>query len=202
MEEISALIIVDLQSDFCPGGSLGVPEGDQVVPVANEYIRRFHAAGLLIYATRDWHPAVTKHFKQYGGVWPPHCVQGTRGAEFHPDLRLPEDAIVVSKGMDPNLDSYSAFQAYEADGTELEASLRRRGIEHIFVGGLATDYCVRWTALDAMRAGLRVTALIDASLGVNLQIHDSERAIKDIVSAGATLATLNQVLLSTTKVPG
>lgn len=194
MAEKSALVVVDVQNDFLPGGSLAVPDGDQVVPVLNEYIRRFKAAGLPIYATRDWHPPVTKHFKQYGGVWPPHCIQGTRGAEFHPDLRLPDDVIIVSKGMDPAQDSYSAFQAYEADGTDMATSLRKREIAHTYVGGLATDYCVRATTLDALREGFRVTVLIDGSLGVNLKPHDSEKAIVDTVAAGAVVATLNQVL--------
>lgn len=193
MIEKSALIVVDIQYDFLPGGALAVPEGDQLVPTLNEYIRRFSGAGRPVYATRDWHLPTTKHFQRYGGVWPPHCVQGTPGAEFHRELKLPEDVILVSKGMDPNLDSYSSFQAFEEDGTPMVESLRKRGIEHIYVGGLATDYCVRWTMLDALAAGFHATALIDGSLGVNLKPHDSEHAIRDIVWAGGALATLNHV---------
>ncbi|MCL5265110.1 MAG: bifunctional nicotinamidase/pyrazinamidase [Chloroflexi bacterium] len=193
--ETRALVIVDVQNDFCPGGTLSVPEADRIISTLNEYIRRFKAAGLPIYATRDWHPSVTKHFAEHGGVWPPHCVQQTAGAEFHPDLSLPDDAIIVSKGMDPNEDSYSGFHAFDDGGTDLATSLRSRGIQHIFVGGLATDYCVKWTVLDALKADFRVTALIDISLGVNLQPHDSERAIQEMVAAGASVATLNQMLM-------
>jgi nicotinamidase/pyrazinamidase len=120
-------------------------------------------------------------------------VQGTTGAEFHRELKLPENVIIVSKGMDPNIDSYSSFQAFEDNGTPFAESLRRRGIEHIYVGGLATDYCVKWTALDGLAAGFSATALIDASLGVNLKPHDSELAIRDIVEAGGLLATIRQV---------
>ena len=206
MARSSALVVVDLQNDFLPGGALGVPEGDQVIPVLNQYIRQFSAAGLPVYASRDWHPPVTKHFKEYGGVWPAHCVQGTRGAEFHPDLLLPENAIVVSKGMDPERDAYSAFDAWESDGTTLAESLRRRGVNHIYVGGLATDYCVKWTAIEAPKNGLEMTVLVDASLGVNLQPHDSERAIAEMVRQGAELTTVErlrlQALRRSTSAPG
>ena len=195
MARSSALVVVDLQNDFLPGGALGVPEGDQVIPVLNRYIRQFSAAGLPVYASRDWHPPVTKHFKEYGGVWPAHCVQGTRGAEFHPDLLLPENAIVVSKGMDPERDAYSAFDALESDGTSLAESLRRRGVSHIYVGGLATDYCVKWTAIEAPKNGFEMTVLVDASLGVNLQPHDSERAITEMVRQGAELTTIERLRL-------
>ncbi len=189
-----ALMVVDIQNDFLPGGSLAVPNGDLVIPVVNEYVRRFESAGLPIYATRDWHPPMTEHFVQYGGVWPPHCVHGTPGAEFNRDLYLPPSAIVVSKGMDPTQDSYSAFQAFDADDLDMVSSLKAREIERIYIAGLATDYCVRSTVLDALRFGFAATALIDGCLGVNLQAHDSERAIADIVAAGGVLATLKQVL--------
>ncbi len=188
-----ALTVVDLQNDFMPGGALAVAEGDHVVPMANRYIEMFKVAGLPIYATRDWHPEVTKHFKQYGGVWPPHCIQGSWGAQFHPELRLPTDVLVVSKGMDPEQDSYSAFDAFEADGTPMAESLRRRGIERLYIGGLATDYCVRWSVLSAMRLGFQITVLLDASLGVNLSPHDSERAITEMVREGAEVTTIERV---------
>ena len=190
MAEKGALVVVDVQNDFTPEGALAVPEGDQVVPAVNRYIEIFREAGLPIYASRDWHPPVTRHFQQYGGLWPPHCLQGSRGAEFRPDLRLPPEAIVVSKGMDPEKDSYSAFDAFEPDGTPLAESLRRRGVGRVYICGLATDYCVKWTAMEAARQGFRLTVLIDASLGVNLQPHDSERAIAEMVRQGAVLATV------------
>lgn len=190
-----ALAIVDLQNDFMPGGALGVTEGDEVVSVANSYIEMFRSAALPIYATRDWHPTETKHFRQYGGVWPPHCVQGTAGAEFHAALKLPPDVLVVSKGMDPNEDSYSCFDACEADGTSMAESLRRRGVERLFVGGLATDYCVRSSVMSAIEEGFGVTVLLDACRGVNLSSHDSEKAIEDMVRAGADMATIERVRL-------
>ncbi len=193
MAERSALVVVDVQNDFTPEGALAVPEGDQVVPVLNQYLARFRAAAFLLYASRDWHPKVTKHFKEYGGLWPPHCVQGTKGAEFHPDLKLPEGTVVVSKGMDPEKDSYSVFDAFEPDGTPFAEGLRRRGIQRLYVGGLATDYCVRWTVLEALKEGFQATLLVDASLGVNLQPHDSERAIAEMVRKGAEVITMEQL---------
>src|SRR3990170_6423697 len=129
-----ALLVVDVQNDFCPSGALAVPGGDRVVPVLNKYIGIFRKAGLPVYFTRDWHPPVTVHFKAYGGVWPPHCVQGTPGAQFHADLRLPKGVTVVSKGMDPARDAYSCFDASEEDGTPLAQALRRRGIDHLYIG--------------------------------------------------------------------
>ncbi len=187
-----ALLIVDPQLDFMPGGALPVPEGDKIVPVVNKYIERFREAGRPIFVSRDWHPEVTKHFQQYGGVWPPHCIQGSRGAEFHPDLKL-DGAIVISKGMDPERDSYSAFDGFEADGTPLEEGLRRRGVDHLYIGGLATDYCVRWTVLEALKGGFKVTVLLDAIRGVNLKPHDSEEAIEEMVRNGADVATLERL---------
>jgi nicotinamidase/pyrazinamidase len=187
-----ALFIVDPQLDFMPGGALPVPEGDRIVPVVNRYVEHFRKAGKPIFVSRDWHPEVTKHFQQYGGIWPPHCIQGTRGAEFHPELDL-KDAVVISKGMDPERDSYSAFDGFEPDGTPLEEGLRRRGIERLYVAGLATDYCVRWTVLEALKRGFKVTVLLDAIRGVNLKPHDSEEAIEEMVRQGADVATLERL---------
>ncbi|HEY8490951.1 MAG TPA: bifunctional nicotinamidase/pyrazinamidase [Dehalococcoidia bacterium] len=188
-----ALAVVDVQNDFCPGGSLGVPEGDRVVPVLNQYARRFHEEGSPVIATRDWHPPKTRHFQEGGGPWPPHCVQGTPGAAFHPDLRLPPGTTVLSKGMDPNEDSYSAFDARTDAGESLAELLRRLGVEELYVGGLATDYCVRATALDALAQGFRVTVLTDAVRGVDVTPGDSERALREVVEAGARTATLETV---------
>jgi nicotinamidase/pyrazinamidase len=193
MAEGAALVVVDVQNDFLPGGALGVSEGDEIVPVLNDYLGRFHEAGLTIYATRDWHPEVTQHFSRYGGLWPPHCIQGTSGAAFYLGLRLPPETIVVSKGMDPQTDSYSCFDAFEADGTPMAESLRRRGVERLYVGGLATDYCVRSSVIAAAREGFRITVLIDGCRGVNLKPHDSEKAIVDMVREGADLTTLERL---------
>ena len=186
----AALIVVDIQNDFCEGGSLAVSDGDRVVPVLNEYAERFAAAGRPVFASRDWHPARTKHFQEYGGVWPPHCIPGTKGAEFHPDLRLPDRTVVVSTGMDPEEDGYSAFPSTLEDGRDLATALRDASVSHLYIGGLATDYCVKMTVLDALAAGFEVTLLLDASRGVNLQPHDAAQAIEQMVGAGAATATL------------
>lgn len=186
-----ALVIVDVQNDFCPGGSLAVPEGDKVVPVLNRYIERFAALKTPIFASRDWHPAVTKHFKAYGGAWPPHCVQGTRGAEFHADLRLPREAVIVSKGMDSEQDAYSCFQAEDPDGMPFTAALGERGVQRLFVGGLATDYCVKATVLDALREGFQVVVLEDAIRAVDVSPGDGAKALQEMKTAGAAVATFS-----------
>jgi len=188
-----ALLVVDVQNDFCPGGTLAVPEGDKVVPVLNRYIQKFASARLPIFASRDWHPPATKHFKAYGGLWPPHCIQGTKGAEFYPALSLPKEAEIVSKGMNPEKDSYSAFQAYAGDGTEFSTLLKTRGIKRLFVGGLATDYCVKWSVLDALREGFEAVILEDAVSGVEMKAGDSEEAFREMREAGAKQIRLQQL---------
>jgi nicotinamidase/pyrazinamidase len=190
MNERSALLVVDVQIDFCPGGSLAVPGGDAAVPVINRYIELFRARGIPVIASRDWHPPVTRHFRKFGGLWPPHCVQGSRGAQFHPGLNLPDDVIVVSKGMDPERDDYSALQAELEGGTPLKGHLAATGVENLYVCGLATDYCVRETSLDALAAGLSVTVLQDACRGVDLAKGDSDRALKEIAERGGKMADL------------
>ncbi len=174
-----ALIVVDVQNDFCPGGALAVERGDEVVEPLNRLMEKFLERGEPIYKSRDWHPAQTRHFAAYGGTWPVHCVQGTRGAEFHEDLLDDPRVRVVSKGLGDE-DNYSAF-----DGTTLAEDLRREGVEEVWVGGLATDYCVKNTVLDALRAGFRVRALSDAMRAVNLQPGDDRRALEEMRAAGA-----------------
>jgi nicotinamidase/pyrazinamidase len=183
----SALLIVDVQNDFCPGGALPVPHGDRVVPVLNRYVSDAVEHGMPVYASRDWHPAVTRHFKEYGGEWPPHCVQNTEGGRFHADLQLPSSAIVVSKGQDPDKPGYSALEGYTDDGKTLLADLQRRQIDHLYVGGLATDYCVKQSVLDALAAGLKVTVLRDAIAGIDAQPGDADRAIAEMHEAGAEI---------------
>jgi nicotinamidase/pyrazinamidase len=180
-----ALVVVDVQNDFCPGGTLGVPEGDRVVPLLNRYIARFREAGAPVFLTRDWHPPKTRHFQAYGGLWPPHCVQGTPGALFHPGLEVPPDAVIVSKGMDPDRDAYSAFQAEDDTGRLLPAALRARGVRRLYLGGLATDYCVKESTLDAAREGYEVVVLADAVRAVDLAPGDGERALNAMRAAGA-----------------
>ena len=181
-----ALIVVDVQNDFCPGGSLAVERGDEVVGPLNRLIEEFLGRGEPVYKSRDWHPAATKHFAAYGGTWPVHCVQGTRGAEFHKDLLDDPRVHVVSKGTGDE-DSYSAF-----DGTALAEDLRRRGVEEVWVGGLATDYCVKNTVLDALRQGFRVRALSDAMRAVNLRPGDGARALEEMRAAGAEVVGSGQ----------
>lgn len=195
MPSKDALIVIDVQNDFCPGGTLAVKDGDQVVPVLNRYIDQFTKAGLPIFATRDWHPEKTSHFNTGGGPWPPHCVQGSEGAQFHPDLKLPPETMIVSAGMGSDEDGYSGFLGRDDSGAKLAELLRQRGIERIFVGGLATDYCVKHTVLDGVNQGFRVVVLTDSVRGVNLQPDDSERAIEEMRRAGAEIApNLEQVL--------
>jgi nicotinamidase/pyrazinamidase len=180
-----ALVVVDIQNDFCPGGAIPVPEGDAVIPRVNRTAALFSRRGLPVIFTRDWHPRVTKHFKEFGGAWPPHCVQGTKGARFHPDLQVPKGAFVLSKGMDPEVDSYSGFQAFTENGRDLESTLRELAADELFVCGLATDYCVRATALDGLRRGFNVRILRDAIRGVDAKAGDSETAIKEMRAHGA-----------------
>ncbi len=187
MSRRPALLVVDVQNDFCPGGALAVPDGDAIVARVNRTVRIFTRRGLPVLATRDWHPPVTKHFKEFGGAWPPHCIQGTKGARFHPRLSLPKNAVILSKGMDPEQDSYSAFQAQNSGGRDLESVVHDLGVDELFLCGLATDYCVRATALDAMRRGMRVSVLEDAIKGVDLKPGDSAAAVQEICDAGAVL---------------
>lgn len=193
MAGAQALLIVDVQNDFCPGGSLAVPDGDEVVPVFNRYVERFRAHGDPVYLSRDWHPARTTHFAEWGGKWPPHCVRGTAGAEFHPGLHVPADAVIVSKGTGETEDAYSAFQGRDDAGRPLADSLRARGVSTVYVGGLATDYCVKASALDARRAGFDVVLLEDAIRGIDLCAGDVQRAIDEMKDAGARTATLASI---------
>src|SRR5919202_316338 len=172
-----ALVVVDVQNDFTPGGALAVPEGDEVAPRVRELVGsgRFD----LVVATRDWHPPDHGSFSGRGGPWPEHCVAGTEGAELHPAIRdLPID-VVVDKGRDPDTEGYSGF-----DGTDLAALLRERGIDRVTVAGLATDYCVRATALEALKEGFAVTLDAAASRGIDAEPGDVERALDEVRAAG------------------
>ena len=188
-----ALLIVDPQNDFCPDGSLAVPEGDKIMKTLSRYINIFSKQGLPVFVSRDWHPKKTRHFKKFGGVWPAHCVQNTRGAQFHKGLTLAKEAIILSKGMDPEKDSYSAFESHDPNGMPFENLLRIFGINEIYIGGLATDYCVRATTMDAIRAGFKVIVLTDAIKGVDLKAGDSKQAIKEMMDHGAKKAALAQI---------
>ena len=181
-EKKRALIVVDVQNDFCPGGSLAVAHGDEVVAPLNKLIEEFLDRGELVFKTRDWHPAQAKHFAIYGGVWPVHCVQNTPGAEFHAELSDDPRITVISKGIDENADGYSGF-----DGTNLAQTLRDQKVAEVWVGGLATDYCVKHTVLDALREGFEVRALADAMRAVNINPGDGAQAIEEMRQAGAEI---------------
>jgi nicotinamidase/pyrazinamidase len=177
-----ALLIVDVQNDFCPDGALAVSEGDKVVPILNRWIEDAEKQGIPIYISRDWHPAGHISFRERGGPWPPHCVQNTVGAAFHRDLRIPPKAEVISKGYDANEDHYSAF-----GGTGLKERLRAAGVKRLWIGGLAQDYCVRESSLDAIREGFEVHVIVEGSRAVNLKPDDGRRALDDMRRAGAVL---------------
>ena len=193
MKRNNALLIVDVQNDFCPDGKLAVPEGDAIVPMLNKYISIFSRNKWPVFASRDWHPKKTVHFKDFGGQWPEHCIQDTPGANFHPLLRLPADAIILSGGMHPDEDGYSAFQAVDSRGNEFTHLLNTFSIKELFVGGLATDYCVKWSVLDALKFGFKVTLLTDAIKGVDLKPKDSEAAIEEMVRLGAKKMTFEKL---------
>ncbi len=182
-----ALLVVDVQSDFCPGGALAVPAGDGVIPTLNRVIEQAHTRGWAVYASRDWHPPDSGHFAAFGGRWPVHCVAGSPGAAFAPDLRLPADALVISKGRSRVDDGYSAFEGTTDSGRLLVDDLKGRRIARLYVGGLATDYCVRASVLDACRAGIDVAVLTDAIAG--LDPDGARRALRDMQAAGARLTS-------------
>jgi len=182
LKQGDALLVVDVQNDFCPGGALAVNRGDEVVPVLNEWIARAVGAGVTVYASRDWHPPDHVSFSHRGGPWPPHCVRNTRGADFHPELKFPVDVCIISKAEHPDVDSYSAF-----GGTDLADRLRRAGVRRVWIGGLTQDYCVRETAMDAIREGFETHVIVNATRAVNVQPDDGKQAIDDIRRAGGIL---------------
>lgn len=191
-DERTALVVVDLQNDFAdPAGGLSVAGGDAIIPTVNAAVGGAVDADALVVATQDWHPESTPHFAKDGGIWPVHCVGGTWGAELHPAFTLPAEAPVVRKGRNGE-DGYSGFMMRDLEtgeelSTELEALLRERRIERVVVCGLATDYCVLATALDAARLGFETSLLTDAVAAVNLADGDGERALDQMREAGVTL---------------
>jgi len=180
------LLVTDIQNEFRPGGALAVAGGDEVVPVLNRYIDAFVAQGLPVYATRDWHPEGHCSFHAQGGPWPVHCVAGTQGAAFAAMLTLPPDTTVISKATSQDQEAYSSFQ-----GTDLDSRLRAAGIHRLFIGGLATDYCVLNTVRDARKLGYEVFVLADAIRAVDVQPGDGQRAEDEMASLGAWRITLS-----------
>ncbi len=184
LDRSCALVIVDIQNDFMPTGTLPVPDADKIVPVLNKYIDMFVSNKLHIFATRDWHPPNHISFKQRGGVWSMHCVKDTLGAEFHHDLKLPRSATIISKGVEADREAYSGFE-----GTDLAKKLEENGVRCVLIGGVATDYCVKNTALDAIKFGLDVILLEDAVKGIKNN-HD---AIKEMRGKGTKIANINGI---------
>ena len=179
-----ALLITDIQKDFLPGGALPVENGNELIPVLNAYAKRFENAKAHIFASRDWHPPNHISFKAQGGPWPPHCVQETEGAKFSPDLKLPVGIAVISKATNPEHESYSVF-----DGTSFAHELKMCEAKRLFVAGLATDYCVVNTVLDARKLGYDTVVLLDATMGINVEPGDVDKAIEAMLKAGAEQAT-------------
>ncbi len=179
-----ALLITDIQKDFLPGGALPIENGDEIIPVLNNYIKRFVDGKAHVLASRDWHPQNHISFKAQGGPWSPHCVKETAGAKFSPYLKLPKHAIIISKATNPEREAYSAF-----DGTSLAHELRALGVNRLFVGGLATDYCVVNTVVDARKLGFATVVLMDATLGINVEPGDVNRAVETMLKNGAQQAT-------------
>jgi len=186
LSESDALLVIDMQYDFLPGGSLGVPRGDEVLAPINTLIGLFAARGLPVYASRDWHPENHCSFAARGGPWPPHCVANTEGAAFSKELAFPADMVTISKADSPDADAYSAF-----NGTALAGHLRQHGVTRVFVCGLATDYCVLNTVIDARENGFDVVILPEAMRAVDVADGDGERAIERMTGLGAQVARLN-----------
>jgi nicotinamidase/pyrazinamidase len=187
---MKALLIVDVQNDFCPGGALAVSHGDKIVPVINGLMDKFH----VIVASKDWHPADSVHFKK----WPVHCVQNTRGAEFHPLLRTTNIDQVFLKGTKNKDDGYSAF---EATSDNLERVLKERKVDELYVSGLATDYCVRASALDAVKKGFRTYVVQDAVEAVNVHPDDGAHALEEMREAGVALIASSDIKTSSLVAP-
>ncbi len=188
----TALLIVDVQNDFCSGGALAVPEGDEVVPVINRLTALARERDWPIIASRDDHPAESRHFAEFGGAWPVHCVTGTEGARFHPELDV-EGVTEIRKGTGPDDDGYWPFRGQiTGSGRDLESYLRENDVDTLLVTGLATDYCVRGAVLDALDYGHRVYLVEDAIRAVDVQPGDGQRAIAEMTEAGAQTITSDQ----------
>ena len=192
-QTMKALLIVDVQNDFCKAGSLEVPDADSIIPFLNNYIALFEARRLPVFFSRDWHPETTEHFKQFGGQWPVHCVKDTFGAQFHPQLQLPKEAVIISKGTGPEEKSYSAFFAKDDQGNDFISLLKRINVEELYIGGLATDFCVKSSALDAVNSGFVTYLLIDATKAVTEKGY--KEAVDEMCRHAVTLMTF-EVLAS------
>ena len=186
----TALLLVDIQNDFCAGGTLAVADADEIIPIVNRLIPRFHA----VVITQDWHPRNHSSFTERGGPWPPHCIQNTRGADLHPGLRTTGISLRVRKGASPDRDEYSEFEGVDDNGVKLDALLKSRGVDTVYVVGLATDYCVRATVLDALKNDYGVFVVEDGIRAVNVTAGDGGRALKEMAAAGAHVINSDAVL--------
>lgn len=183
-----ALVVVDLQNDFLPKGALAVPHGDRVIPIINTLIALFERNNFPIFASRDWHPVNHCSFVAQKGLWPPHCIQNTEGAAFTKALRLPIETIIISKADEPENEAYSAFE-----GTDLTQTLQKKNIKRLVVVGLATDYCVKETVIDACKAGFEVVVVKEGIAPVEIYSGDGERAIEAMQAVGAKLISFQDV---------
>ena len=193
LQQGDALSVTDMQNDFLPGGALGVPGGDKIIPYVNRTIELFKKSDLPIFFTRDWHPPDHCSFKDQGGPWPPHCVQNTAGAEFSSELNIPEGSTVISKGSEKNSEQYSTLGGRDADGNTESSLMKKSGIRRIFIAGLATDYCVLNSVKDALAEGYEVYVLTDAIRAVDVNRGDGERALEEMIRAGAKTITSKEL---------
>jgi len=195
LKEGDALLVVDIQNCFLPGGSLGVAGGDEVVPPLNRAIMTFTRKRLPVFISRDWHPANHCSFVEQGGPWPPHCVQNTEGAAFAANLQIPEGAVIISKATDLDVEEYSDMTGRDPEGNTFDEVLRKIGVRRIFIGGLATDYCVLYTVRNALELGYEVYVLIDGIRAVDVNPGDGEKAIKEMEERGAIMITTENLPL-------
>lgn len=180
-----ALLLVDLQYDFLTGGALGAPDGDGVIPVVKTLIEAAKKGHATIIASRDWHPANHISFREQGGPWPPHCVQNTHGAAFHKDILFPQNTIIINKAFEPDLEAYSAFGGETADGHSLSEVLKQHHIKRLIIGGLALDYCVKASCLDALKEGIETLVVLDATRAINKE--DNAENLRLLTSFGVQI---------------
>jgi len=185
MTSHDCLLVTDIQNDFCPGGALGIAAADEIIEPINRIMERFP----LVVSTQDWHPENHCSFKAQGGPWPVHCVQNSWGADFHPKLNTKPISLHIHKAQFVNREAYSSFQE-----TPLKDELEKRKVRHIFIVGLATDYCVKQTSLDALRYGFQLTVIEDLVGAVNVSPGDGEKALEEIRSSGGTLISSKDLL--------
>ena len=188
-----ALLVVDIQNDFCPGGALPVPDGDKIIPVVNNLIHIFSGNKEPVFATRDWHPQETSHFNTHGGIWPPHCIQSTKGAEFNPNLKLPKNFILISKGTQPGENGYSAFTGEDKiHKKKLLENLLQVSVKKVFVVGLALDYCVKETAIAAKQYGFEVVVFENGTRAVNVKPNDGWLAKIEMLNTGIKIMNFTE----------